>query len=146
DDLEKYRTSGLRLAANAELRDRDDLPGVLRKLEQIPGVTAIIYDQQCAAEKRRERSRGQSEEPAVRLVINEEVCEGCGDCVRQPNGMTFYPVATEFGQKPRIHQSSCNKVYSCALGDCPSFVTVNLKRGTGQKRRPLPQFPAAEAP
>ena len=94
------------LAGNAELRDRDELPDVLRALEKIPGVTVIIYDQQCAAEKRRERSRGQAEEPTLRLVINEDVCEGCGDCVRQSNCMSLYPVPTEFGHKTRIHQSS----------------------------------------
>src|SRR5882672_2511659 len=146
DDLEKYRTGGVLLAGNTDLRDRDDLPDVLRTLEQIPGVTAIMYDQQCAAEKRRLRSRGQSEEPTLRLVINEDVCEGCGDCVRQSNCMSLYPVSTEFGHKTRIHQSSCNKDYSCALGDCPFFVTVNLKKGTGLKRRPLPQLPAADVP
>jgi indolepyruvate ferredoxin oxidoreductase len=82
----------------------------------------------------------------MRLVINEEVCEGCGDCVRQSNCMSLYPVATEFGPKTRIHQSSCNKDYSCALGDCPSFVTINLKPGTGLKRKTLPQLPAADVP
>ncbi len=144
DDVEKYRD--VALARNATLRDRDDLPDVLLALEKIPGVTAIIYDQQCAAEKRRDRSRGKAEEPTLRLVINEEVCEGCGDCVRQSNCMSLYPVQTEFGPKTRIHQSSCNKDYSCALGDCPSFVTVNLKPGTGLKRRPLPQLPPADVP
>jgi indolepyruvate ferredoxin oxidoreductase len=145
DDLEKYRTDVV-LANNAGVRDRDHLPDVLRELEQISGVTVIIYDQQCAAEKRRDRSRGKVEEPTLRLVINEDVCEGCGDCVRQSNCMSLYPVATEFGPKTRIHQSSCNKDYSCALGDCPSFVTVNLKPGTGLKRRSLPQLPAADVP
>ena len=115
-------------------------------LGQQSGVTAMIYDQECAAEKRRKRSRGKYAEPTMRLMINDEVCEGCGDCVKQSNCMSLYPVATEFGQKTRIHQSSCNKDYSCALGDCPSFVTVNLKRGTGLKRRPLPQLPAADVP
>jgi indolepyruvate ferredoxin oxidoreductase len=145
DDLEKYRND-VTLAGNADLRDRDQLPDVLRELEQISGVTVIIYDQQCAAEKRRDRSRGKAEEPTLRLVINEDVCEGCGDCVRQSNCMSLYPVATEFGQKTRIHQSSCNKDYSCALGDCPSFITVNLKKGTGLKRRPLPQLPSTDVP
>jgi indolepyruvate ferredoxin oxidoreductase len=144
DDLEKYRAA--QLAANATLRHRDDLPEVLRELEQIPGVSVIIYDQQCAAEKRRLRSRGKLAEPALRLVIHEEVCEGCGDCVRQSNCVSLYPVETAYGQKTRIHQSSCNKDYSCLLGDCPSFVTVNLKPGTGLKRKPLPQLPEMAMP
>jgi indolepyruvate ferredoxin oxidoreductase len=145
DDLEKYQPGAL-LAGNAQVLHRDELPEVLRTLEKIPGVTAIVYDQQCAAEKRRDRSHGRTEEPTLRLVINEDVCEGCGDCVRQSNCMSLYPVSTEFGQKTRIHQSSCNKDYSCALGDCPSFITVNLKPGTGLKRKPLRQLPAADAP
>ena len=115
-------------------------------LEKLPGVTAIIYDQQCAAEKRRQRSRGKLAEPTLRLVIHEEVCEGCGDCVTQSNCLSLHPVETEYGPKTRIHQSSCNKDYSCVLGDCPSFVTVNLKPGTGQRRQPLPQLPETEAP
>src|SRR5713226_668407 len=145
DDVAKYKT-GPSLAANADLRHRDALPEVLLELEQMTGVTAIIYDQQCAAEKRRLRSKGALEEPLLRVMINEEVCEGCGDCVRQSNCMSLYPVETEYGQKTRIHQSSCNKDYSCALGDCPSFVTVNLKPGTGLKRKPLPKLPPADVP
>jgi indolepyruvate ferredoxin oxidoreductase len=144
DDLEKYK--GVRLSANAELRDRDDLPDVLREFEKLPGVTAIIYDQQCAAEKRRLRSRGKLAEPTLRFVIHEEVCEGCGDCVTQSNCLSLHPVETEYGPKTRIHQSSCNKDYSCALGDCPSFVTVNLKPGTGPRRRPLPNLPETDVP
>jgi len=144
DDLKKYQ--GVKLAANAQLRDRDDLPGVLREFEKLPGVTAIIYDQQCAAEKRRLRARGKLAEPTLRLVIHEEVCEGCGDCVTQSNCLSLYPVETEYGPKTRIHQSSCNKDYSCAMGDCPSFVTVKLKPGTGQRRQPLPQLPETEVP
>jgi|SRR5579871_1335914 len=144
DDLEKY--SGAQLASNSIARDRDDLAAVMRELEQVPGVTAIIYDQLCAAEKRRLRSRGKLAEPVVRVVINEAVCEGCGDCVRQSNCMSLHPVETEFGQKTRIHQSSCNKDYSCILGDCPSFVTVNLKPGTGLRRRSVPVLPSAGVP
>ena len=142
DELEKY--AGISLAANATLRDRDSLPEVMRELEQVPGVTVIIYDQLCAAEKRRQRSRGKLAEPTLRVVINEAVCEGCGDCVRQSNCMSLYPVQTEFGSKTRIHQSSCNKDYSCILGDCPSFVTVTLKPGTGLRKRTAPALPAAE--
>ena len=144
EDLKKYR--GVKLAANATLRDRDDLPEVLREFESEPGVTAIIYDQQCAAEKRRLRSRGKLAEPSLRLVIHEEVCEGCGDCVTQSNCLSLHPVETEYGRKTRIHQSSCNKDYSCALGDCPSFVTVKLKPGTGQRRPAMPQLPETEVP
>jgi indolepyruvate ferredoxin oxidoreductase len=140
----KYQ--GAKLATNATVRDRDDLPEVLREIEKVAGVTAIIYDQQCAAEKRRLRSRGKLEEPAMRLAINERVCEGCGDCVRQSNCISLYPVETPFGQKTRIHQSSCNKDYSCALGDCPSFVTVNLKPGTGLRAKPVAQLPDTEVP
>jgi indolepyruvate ferredoxin oxidoreductase len=142
DELEKY--ADIPLAANASLLDRDALPEVMRELEQIPGVTVIIYDQLCAAEKRRQRSRGKLAEPTARLVINEAVCEGCGDCVRQSNCMSLYPVQTEFGSKTRIHQSSCNKDYSCVLGDCPSFVTVTLKPGTGLRKKSAPSLPAAE--
>ena len=144
DDLEKYQ--GVKLAANAQLRDRDDLPDVLREFEKLPGVTVIIYDQQCAAEKRRLRSRGKLAEPTLRFVIHEEVCEGCGDCVTQSNCLSLHPIETEYGPKTRIHQSSCNKDYSCVLGDCPSFVTVKLKPGTGQRRRPLPNLPETEVP
>ncbi len=144
DDLAKYK--GVALSANSQLRDRDDLPEVLREFEKLPGVTAIIYDQQCAAEKRRLRSRGKLAEPTLRFVIHEEVCEGCGDCVTQSNCLSLHPVETEYGPKTRIHQSSCNKDYSCVLGDCPSFVTVKLKPGTGQRRQPLPKLPETEVP
>jgi len=145
EDTEKYANLG-ELASNAELRSREELPRTLKELEQVPGVTVMIYDQECAAEKRRKRSRGIYAEPTKRLVISEEVCEGCGDCVKQANCMSLTPVMTELGQKMRIHQSSCNKDYSCAFGDCPSFVSIELKPGTGLKRKSLPQFPAAEVP
>ncbi len=141
EDVGRYQ--GLQLASNAELRDRSELARTLAEMEKIPGVTAIIYDQECAAEKRRKRARGKAPEPVIRLVVNEEVCEGCGDCVKQSNCMSLNPVATEFGQKIRIHQSSCNKDYSCALGDCPSFVTVRIKEGTGLRRAPVPELPPA---
>jgi indolepyruvate ferredoxin oxidoreductase len=134
------------LAWNAEVRNRSELERTLAELEKTPGVTVMIYDQECAAEKRRKRSRGKSAEPTARLMIHEEVCEGCGDCVKQSNCMSLTPIETGRGQKMRIHQSSCNKDYSCALGDCPSFVTVNLKPGTGLRRKPLPKLPAMEVP
>jgi indolepyruvate ferredoxin oxidoreductase len=145
EDPAKY-ADGAQVAANATVRDRDELPAVLAELEKIQGVTVIIYDQQCAAEKRRWRARGRLKEPVHRLVIHEEVCEGCGDCVKQSNCMSLHPVQTELGQKIRIHQSSCNKDYTCALGDCPSFLTVEIAEGTGLKKRSLPVLPETEVP
>jgi indolepyruvate ferredoxin oxidoreductase len=145
ENVEQYTDLSV-FASNAELRSRDELPRTLKELPSIPGVTVIIYDQECAAEKRRKRSRGQLAEPTMRLVINEEVCEGCGDCVRQSNCMSLTPVMTELGQKIRIHQSSCNKDYTCAMGDCPSFVSVQIKAGTGLKKKSLPKLPPADVP
>ena len=144
EDVERYH--GLLLPDDVELRDREELPATLAEMERLTGVTAIIYDQECAAEKRRARSRGKMAEPTKRLVIHEQVCEGCGDCVKQSNCMSLAPVMTEYGQKMKIHQSSCNKDYSCALGDCPSFVTVNLKPGTGLARKTLPKLPDLDVP
>ena len=140
------RYQNVELASNATVRDRGELEKTLAELAQTPGVTAMIYDQECAAEKRRKRSRGKYAEPVMRLMINDEVCEGCGDCVKQSNCMSLTPIATPRGQKMRIHQSSCNKDYSCALGDCPSFVTVKLKEGTGLRKKPLPALPSSAVP
>ena len=145
EDTGKYENID-EMARNCEVRDRSDLFAVLAQLEKVPGVTVIIYDQQCAAEKRRLRSRGKLDEPVKRLVIHEEVCEGCGDCVKQSNCMSLHPIETQLGPKIRIHQSSCNKDYSCALGDCPSFVTVNIKEGTGIRKRTLPSLPPVNVP
>ncbi|MGA3204174.1 MAG: DUF6537 domain-containing protein, partial [Bryobacteraceae bacterium] len=144
EDLARYKY--VDLASNAELRDRSQLERTLADLAQEKGVTAMIYDQECMAEVRRKRSRGKYAEPVKRLMIHEEVCEGCGDCVKQSNCMSLNPVATELGQKIRIHQSSCNKDYSCALGDCPSFVTVKIKEGTGLRRKALPKLPDLDVP
>jgi indolepyruvate ferredoxin oxidoreductase len=145
DDLERYQDRS-KLSPMAEVRYRDDLEPVMKELARTNGATAIIYDQQCAAEKRRQRSRGKLPKPARLLVINEEVCEGCGDCVSKSNCLSLYPVETEYGQKTRIHQSSCNADYSCLLGDCPSFVSVMVEPGTGLRKRTLPQLPAIEIP
>ncbi|PWR18901.1 indolepyruvate ferredoxin oxidoreductase family protein [Zavarzinia compransoris] len=125
------------------LHDRADLDAVQRELRDIPGVSAIIYDQTCAAEKRRRRKRNLMADPPRRVVINEAVCEGCGDCGSQSNCLSIVPVETEFGRKRQIDQSSCNKDFSCLKGFCPSMVTVE----GGRLRMPHPRggdAPAAE--
>jgi indolepyruvate ferredoxin oxidoreductase len=123
DEPEKY-APGTDFPANATIRHRDELDQVQRELREMPGVTAIVYDQTCAAEKRRRRKRGRFPDPRKRVFINDLVCEGCGDCSTQSNCLSVVPVETEFGRKRTIDQSSCNKDYSCLKGFCPSFVTV----------------------
>jgi indolepyruvate ferredoxin oxidoreductase len=112
------------LPPDVALSHRDELDGVQRRLREIPGVTAIVYDQLCAAEKRRRRKRGALDAPARRAFINDLVCEGCGDCSTVSNCIAVEPVDTPFGRKRQINQSSCNTDLSCIKGFCPSFVTV----------------------
>jgi indolepyruvate ferredoxin oxidoreductase len=146
EDVKAYDGQRGRFAKNAEIRDRIELEKTLLELPGIPGVTVMIYDQECAAEKRRSRSRGKTEEPTRRLIIHEEICEGCGDCVTQSNCMSLLPIETPLGQKMTIHQSSCNKDYTCALGDCPSFITVQIAPGSGLPQKHLPPLSHDDVP
>ena len=139
DEPEKYRAV-TDLAAGVQVRHRRDLELVERELREISGITAIVYDQTCASEKRRRRKRGKMVDPAKRAFINARVCEGCGDCSRTSNCLSVVPRDTEYGMKRAIDQSSCNKDFSCVEGFCPSFVTVH-----GGKLRKPARVAAVEA-
>jgi indolepyruvate ferredoxin oxidoreductase len=123
DHPEQYATA--RLPSTVSVHHRDELERIQRELREVPGVSAIVYEQTCAAEKRRRRKRGLLADPEERLFINPDVCEGCGDCSVKSNCISVQPLETEFGRKRKIDQSTCNKDYSCVNGFCPSFVTVS---------------------
>jgi len=129
---------------------RDELDALQRDLATVPGVSVLIYDQTCAAEKRRRRKRGTFPDPDKRVVINDLVCEGCGDCGVKSNCVSVQPLMTEWGRKRTIDQSSCNKDYSCVNGFCPSFVIVHgakLKKGEGVAHpEDWPALPAPSLP
>ncbi|MBV8620127.1 MAG: indolepyruvate ferredoxin oxidoreductase family protein [Curvibacter sp.] len=140
DEPEKY--AGVQgLPEGIAVLHRDRLDAVQREFREIKGTTVIIYDQTCATEKRRRRKRGTLVDPAKRVVINELVCEGCGDCGVQSNCLSVEPLETEFGRKRTINQSSCNKDTSCLKGFCPSFITVEggqlRKKAKGQAPSPF---------
>jgi indolepyruvate ferredoxin oxidoreductase len=138
DEPDKYPT-GTDFAPGTRFEHRRELDRVQRELREVPGVSVLIYDQTCAAEKRRRRKRGLMEDPERRVFINDLVCEGCGDCNDKSNCMSVLPLDTEWGRKRRIDQSSCNKDYSCAEGFCPSFVSVlggRPRRRTGRAAVP----------
>ena len=142
DEPEKYGARAP-FAPGVTIRPREQLDEVQRELREYAGVSVLVYDQTCANEKRRRRKRGTLADPPRRVVINELVCEGCGDCSVQSNCLAVEPVDTEFGRKRRINQSSCNKDFSCLNGFCPSFVTIE----GGALRKPrAPQAPAIEVP
>ena len=144
---ERY-AGGAGLAAGTTVHHRDDMNDVQKTLRQGNGVSVIVYDQTCAAEKRRRRKRGLYPDPARRVFINEAVCEGCGDCGVKSNCVAIQPVETELGRKRMIDQGACNKDFSCLEGFCPSFVTVEggmLKKPQGVGEKPFPALPPAVA-
>ncbi len=151
DEPDKYARDA-DFASGATIHHRDELDAVQRELREVRGLSVLIYDQTCAAEKRRRRKRGKLPDPPQRVFINDAVCEGCGDCSDQSNCVSIRPLETEFGRKRTIDQSSCNKDYSCLKGFCPSFVTV---RGARLRKSavappaaslPLPAPPAIDTP
>jgi indolepyruvate ferredoxin oxidoreductase len=158
DEPEKY-PAGTEWAPGVTIHHRDDYDQVQREFREIPGLSVIIYDQTCAAEKRRRRKRNQYPDPAKRAFINDLVCEGCGDCGVKSNCVSVLPLETEFGRKRMIDQSACNKDFSCVKGFCPSFVTVHgggIRKGksspAGQNVEtlfaavPEPQMPKLDQP
>jgi indolepyruvate ferredoxin oxidoreductase len=150
DEPAKY--DGAKLAPGVTVHHRDELDAIQREFRELKGVTAIIYDQTCATEKRRRRKRGTMADVEKRVVINELVCEGCGDCSVQSNCVSVEPLETEFGRKRQINQNSCNKDFSCVKGFCPSFVTVEggtlkkPKKGAGPSLAKLPAIPDPALP
>ncbi|MGF1563716.1 MAG: indolepyruvate ferredoxin oxidoreductase family protein [Geminicoccaceae bacterium] len=150
DRPDVYRQADL--APGTEIRHRDAIDAVMLELRAVPGTTVIVFEQTCAAEKRRRRKRGKMADPDMRLWINPAVCEGCGDCSVQSNCIAIEPEETEMGRKRRINQSMCNKDYSCLKGFCPSFVTVRggtlakpqAKGGPDVQALPEPPLPQIE--
>jgi indolepyruvate ferredoxin oxidoreductase len=140
DEPGKY-PSGIAWPAGMSVHHRDELEAVQRDIATEPGVSVLIYDQTCAAEKRRRRKRGTFPDPDKRVMINELVCEGCGDCGVKSNCVSVQPLDTEFGRKRQIDQSNCNKDFSCVKGFCPSFVTVE-----GARPRKVAPVAVAQAP
>ncbi|MDB5838123.1 MAG: indolepyruvate ferredoxin oxidoreductase, partial [Herminiimonas sp.] len=147
DEPHKYE-KGTLWSPGVTIHHRDELQAVQERLRDVEGVTVLVYDQTCAAEKRRRRKKNLYPDPPKRLVINDLVCEGCGDCGVKSNCVSLVPLETEFGRKRAIDQSSCNKDYSCNKGFCPSFVTVHggqLRKG-GQLSKDATMFPVLPEP
>lgn len=146
DEPDKYPKNFFPSINGLSVHHRDELDAVQRELREVSGTSILIYDQTCAAEKRRRRKKGQFPDPKKRVVINEAVCEGCGDCSVQSNCLSVLPKETEFGRKRSIDQASCNKDFSCVKGFCPSFVTVEgadlRKPRTTESAAALPPEPA----
>lgn len=129
----KYATQPI--ASVVEVRHADEMVATAAELEKVPGCTVMVYDESCANERRRLQKRGKLDKPTEFVVVNEEVCENCGDCGRSSNCMSLQKTPTEMGPKTRIHTSSCNQDFSCVKGDCPAFVTVRTEEGKGYRTR-----------
>lgn len=148
EEPEKYG-SGSMLPGGTKIHHRDDLDIVQRNLREVPGVSVLIFDQTCAAEKRRRRKRNAYPDPPKRAFINKAVCEGCGDCSAKSNCLSVVPVETPLGRKREIDQSACNKDFSCVKGFCPSFVTVHggtMRKGETAASENTPDFDAIPEP
>ena len=146
NDVNQYG-SNAKFEKGVRVVDRDSFDEVQRQLRDTPGVTALIYDQGCAADLRRDRKRGTVVTPTTRVMINEAICEGCGHCGEVSNCMSVHPVETPFGRKTRIHQESCNYDYSCLGGNCPAFVTVEIDPNDRVENvRPGAEFAGGERP
>jgi indolepyruvate ferredoxin oxidoreductase len=144
EEPRRYRRR--QLAPGTEVWHRDRLDEAQRVLRETPGVTVLVYDQHCAADARRQRKRGKLEPRPTRVVINEAVCEGCGDCGVKSNCLSVQPVDTELGRKTRIDQTSCNTDYTCLQGDCPSFMTLQLPESAPKATVPTSDPPACPDP
>jgi indolepyruvate ferredoxin oxidoreductase len=129
--------------AGVEVWDRSRIGEAQQALAAVKGTTVLIHDQACAAEKRRARSRGKLATPGFRVVINERICEGCGDCGDQSNCLSVQPIDTPYGRKTAIHQTSCNFDFSCMKGDCPAFATVTVDPNAKAVKRSVPNAPDA---
>ncbi len=152
DDVKKYPPGSV-FAKSARVEHRDQLDEVQQELRDVPGVSVLIYDQACAAELRRGRKRGKFETPTTRVMIDQSICEGCGDCGEVSNCASVHPVQTPFGRKTEIHQESCNFDLTCLNGNCPAFVTVEIDpdfkpskaAAAGVPDGPLPSDPTIPA-
>ena len=144
DELDRYRS--IEMPVGIKVWGRNRLIEAQEVLAAVPGCTILIHDQRCAAEKRRDRKRDRIDTPAFRVVINERVCEGCGDCGDKSNCLSVQPTDTPFGRKTRIDQGSCNFDFSCMKGDCPAFMTVTVASGKADARKSTLPKPPSDLP